>query len=456
MDKKKRIDDFLKLISEISKNDIAINSNLVYANLIRLGCKKESINQYFSNWIDRYNNNRNIRVFVQSNWKYFCQFKSFNSVKTGYSKLKIYIPLDKQHIYDGANQIFDYVSENKIPHQSKIGSDIRFDDVVLRVDTKEDCKKISNFVANNRYLKEGLIDTNPFAYTDGNISFAWDGNLSYNTVVSEWVSDYINDRKLNNQLDSISTDDFTKFLVKKYDDIFNKGIGINDFALVRGFEDYTSELVNYSAVTRLLITSLVGGKLEDFYNQTDKILDPDYEVRMSEKINLLLRKDMHNDISMEQKEIFDYAFSVMANKEDEKSALKRFKAFILTGDYRLFTRDSNVRDMIVNGNMNVNVINSLISEMSKNSLMNASLKTMEKYDKKQVEVALKMAKTGDYRGFTNTDGAREELMNLVRPEEIDLLIEKTLHDKNYYTLSSSDNYKLYSSMIQNMMISKQK
>ena len=59
---------------------------------------------------------------------------------------KLYIPLDKEHIFDGANQLFDFLIREKIPHVSKIGKYISMDDIVVRVDTPE-----------NAYIKDSCL-----------------------------------------------------------------------------------------------------------------------------------------------------------------------------------------------------------------------------------------------------------------------------------------------------------
>ena len=45
------IDSFLRLVVEISKNDIAIDFNLVYSNLVTFGIKNEDITHCFDMWI---------------------------------------------------------------------------------------------------------------------------------------------------------------------------------------------------------------------------------------------------------------------------------------------------------------------------------------------------------------------------------------------------------------------
>ena len=116
--------------------------------------------------------------------------------------------MDKEHIYKGVNDLFDFLSRQNIQHLSKVSINERFDDVVIRVNNVRCAKEIMKYVNQNDYIKQGLISPNPFAFTDGNISLVWDGMMSYNTVISNWISLYINQCKINNSLDNVSYIDF--------------------------------------------------------------------------------------------------------------------------------------------------------------------------------------------------------------------------------------------------------
>jgi len=443
--REKRINDFLRLIKEISKSGIQIDSNLVYSNLIRMDAKYENIENCFDPWQERYKNVRNINVFVSPNWKYFCQFKGLGSKKPGYNKLKIYIPLDKEHIYDGVNKIFDFTSKSDIPHQSKVGSYTRFDDVVLRVDSISDAEKIRNFVNNDSYIKNGLINSNPFAFTDGNISFAWDGNLSFNMVTSEWISDYIN------EVEEVSYDSFYKFLLKRYNEIFKEGKNINSFAEKRGFEDYIGELVNYEEVTEVLLISLKNNDLRNFYPIYERINNVEIEQGRYERIGRLLKKDVNTiEITNEHKEIFDYALIEISKKDGIKYAVECFRYFIQTGNYKVFTRTNDVRNHIINGGINIDIMKKLLYEEQKIALIDASLKTMEKYDNMQVLRALYKASNGEYNGFTNDDNVRNNLKIFVKKEEIASLIHNILTEEGIEDISKEEEFIVYIELIEKL------
>ena len=443
MNKFEKIEQFLKLISEIKKNGITVDSNLVYSNLINLGTTKESIENYFTSFIERFSKDPKTYVYVSDDYKSFCQFIGKGSKTTGYNKIKIYIPLDIRHIYRGVSEIFDFTSKSNISHKSKVSNTIRFDDVVLRVDSISDAEKIRYFVENNSYIRQGLINTNPFAFTDGNISFCWDGELLYNLVVSNWVSDYINEK------DEVSYSDFFNYVYERYLQIFKNGVGINAFAKEKGFVNYERELANYKTITELIIQSLKGAGLKDFYTSYQNIIDVEKDRNLIEKIRKLLRKDeQEEEITPEKKEIFDYIFIELGRKNPE-STIRAFKEFSITSNYKLFTRDNNITEMLMQ-NLSRNVLEKLLKEEEKSILISSSRTTFEKYDSVQLARALFKLKSGDYSGFTNEFNSRDRLRMFVDSSEVDELIHSILLENGYDLDDKDDEIWIYIELIEKM------
>lgn len=441
--KEQRINDFLRLIAEISKNGVVIDSNLVYSNLITLGTNKTSIENYFTTWQNRFANNPNIDVFVQPDWKCFCQFKGKGMNPQPDTELKIYIPLDESHVYHGVNKIFDYISKNRIPHKSKVGKHTRFDDLVIRVDSVNALAAIRRFAETDQYIREGLIEINPFAITDGLISFAWDSTMSYNRVVSEWISEYINSMKDN--LDFVSYSSFLEYIAIRYNEVFQNGVGINSFYSDRKMDNTVSDLVTYQRITELLMISLRSeSKLLDLYKFYEFIKDPTTKEEAFDNISRLKRKDSLNveEIPIDVREAFDYAFLEISKKETPETAVLRFKRFSKEGNYDLFTRSNGVRTLMQEM-LTMPLADRLIYEEEKQVLINASLNTLEKYDSIQLGRALFGIESGDYNGFTNNEGAREKLMLWVEPKEIKGVVHKILEEEGYIDLKPNEEYWIF-------------
>lgn len=435
------ITSFLKLISEIAKNDIGIDSNLVYSNLINIGTKKEDISHYFIVWQNYFESVRNIDISMERS---YCSFSSFG-FDNNYGNVKIHIPIDKTHIYKGVNELLMFLSKNGISHSTKVASSTRIDDVVVLVEDLFTAEKIRKFISENNYIKEGLLNPNPFAFTDKYVTFTWDGYLSYNMVISDFISDYINELKKNDRLDYASYDDFYDYLQRVYEQIFQKGIGINEFINSRDFTDIPSDLVNYKIITEILISELnPHSTLKDFCNKYKTLRNKEkYEEEKNRLKWLVSNETVDVQITKEQQEIFDYTYIEISKNKGEEYAVSCFKSFAKDCDYRVFPRHNNIRDLLKKNGITPIVMREIMYEEMKSSLINASLETLLKYDTIQLGRALFGIRNKDYSSFTNENNVRKNLRLMVGSEEIDYLLETFLIKDGYLPVSNDDNYWIF-------------
>ena len=451
------IERFLKLISEISKNGISIDSNLVYSNLISIYNKKESTIEYFDLWQKNFEKVGNMSVFVDLNWKHFCQFKSYGN-KEFHDKIKVYIPMDREHIYYGVNQLFEFIAKNNISHLSKVSDITRFDDVVLRLGDANSVSKIIDFINKNSYIKEGLISPNPFSPSHDGIAVTWDGSLSYNYAVSEWISDYINVLKINNKLEEVSYVGFYSFIKEKYERVFLKGININEFSNSREHVRNIESLLDYKFVTEILLSTLTTQfDLFKLCSKVEYIKDENNHILELNKLRrLVLENRCECEITPEQREIFDYAYFEISKKNSEEYAFDVFKAFSKTGNYRLFTRTNNVRNLIISSGISPSMMKQLIYEEQKNALINASLETIKKYDSIQLAKAISSMRVNNYNSFTNENNVRRNLQIMVKPEEIDALIESIIKEEGGFVYNLDDSFWIFIELIKERSKSKSK
>lgn len=451
-----QIDYFLKFISEVSKNGLTVDSNLVYSNLIFLNNKKENIRDNFPLWQEQFYNCDNLNVFVAPNWKYFCQFKSIPQNVYAYNCIKLYVPFDKEHINKSVTKLFSFVSDNNITHISKVASYTRFDDVVLRVKNKEDILKIKDFVVSNKDLTDGLIDPNPFSIHIGPLAVTWDGNLSYNMVVSDWISKYINDLSKNNLLDTVSYFSFYQYVYNKFNEIFIDGKGINNFCLNKEFTDVYDGLTNYFDITKIFLTALNSQSTYlDLFDQIDIAINPEHQMMVSNNIKKLIAKDKYSVSDNNKKEVFDFAFYEMSKKENAKTAVSRFRYFINNGDYRIFTREKNVRNLIIENGLTPQDIDNFIFEEEKQALINASLKTLEKYNGIQLSRAIILLQNGSYEAFTNDDNVRNNLSIFVNKDNINKIIHRIFYDAGC-DITSEEEIWLFMDLISKTLLERKK
>ena len=442
MEKVDRINNFLKLLLEIKKNGILVDSNLVYSNLVGLNTTNESIEDYFPHYMALFKGKNNLEIYTDNNFFYL---KSSDNKINIHDSIKIYIPLDKWHIYNGVKEIFEYINKSGIPHYSKITKRVRTDDITINVDSISNAEKIRNFINNNDYIKTGLLDINPFTYTDGNISYIWDGNLSYNVVLSNWLSDYINTTN-----DEVSFKKFISYVYKNYIEIFKNGKNINNFAKNNNIENYITELGDYKTITELLIVNLTNDNVKDFYNSYQSIVNKSKSGETDEYIRKVIDIDKPLiNITPITKEAFDYAFVEMSKKESPKAALLRFKHFINNNDYKVFTQKNGIRELMYNV-ITRSALEELLYKEQEINLINACLQTLIKYDIIQVTKALLELKNGKYDGFTNENNARANLEMFVKPSELDGLIHKILLENGYDNVGKEEECWLFIELIRDL------
>lgn len=451
--KYQQIDDFLKMWRDVAMENpnfsFLEHRKTVYHYLTRLGVsdydQNLTINEsIFPNWTKRFAKTENISCFVSKTWQYFCQF--VNHCNPSNDNIKVYIPLDSAHIYEGANMIFDFLAKNNIRHDSKIGKHIRFDDIVVRLDTVESAEELLNFINGNSYIKEGLIAPNPFAYSKDGIALACDGMLSYNETVANIISLYIENAKKTNTLDKIGIQNFYNFLNDYYQDIFfnnNYNRLIADFNIEDFDEMSDYAITNYKQVLALIIKSVDSNFTYADYINHFKACETG-----SRNIDYLSKspftKQAEETADKEVETLLLEVINIMTIKYDRESAIRNVKNYINTDRSNFITRDHNLRQRAVNMSL-ANKVNgiirnndlsieeyiSLLEQKSKiqeqsngtvynkeQILINALQNTYNKYEAIEnngrsymISALAQLVFYNSYSGFTRDNGTRDSVMN---------------------------------------------
>ena len=370
MSKDIRINEFFNVFKKlkIENPNIYLNRDTVYYALTRFGAvsndkyllsrdpaydkiiKKENL---FNHWIENFKNSSN-RVHVDPSWNYFCQFEYGNLKYNNNGEfIKIYVPIDYPHIELAANKIFKFIEQKGIKHVSKIGSDIRMDNIVIRVEKKEDADSIINFINNDTYIQKGLIKPNPFAFNKDGIALACDGDDSYNNVLSVLLTCFMNNTKHN----YYNAENFYKYLNNLSLKFENKQINIDQFIKYH-FGSSKPEEKDFKRILRLIINSHDNAfTYKDFLNHFRSGLN------------------VYNDFNIENS-LFN-AINTMSKKYDLKHAILGLNDYINTGNKYKITRLDALRSKIDNSNFRLVIM----SFMKKNNLNFISFcyNTLEKF-----------------------------------------------------------------------------
>ncbi len=353
-----------------SKNDI-------YSQLIRLGVDKKdhkvSLDQScFPRWISYFKNQPHIECFVSESWRYFCQFINRDREVIGQpDQIKIYIPQDAKHIEKSAEELFSFLRDNNIPHHSKIGRAIRFDDIVIRVANREDANRILDFARRNKQIQKGMIQPNPFTFNNDGIAMAVDGSVSYNETVSKYISLYLLRRKKENKLASVNCEDFYHFIAEYMQNFTSKeGMEqvIDDFKLEKEAKGYQvsipSLLANYANVTSLIIKSHSPSFTEeDYYQHFNQCNNPTRVKAQEEQFSSILYSAVAYK-SMSEEEVsstLNWMVDQMCTKYGKEETLALIELYIKTGDERRLSRVGGVRDKIIDSTFRRDIIKILNS-----------------------------------------------------------------------------------------------
>lgn len=376
MSNDERINDFFYVFknAKFKNPEVIFTDNTVYHALTRFGVSNDpkgiliqdpSFNEIikkeglFSRWVTRFLKNKNTHAIVTDN--YFCYFEH-GDINNNSEFIKIYVPLKKSHIEKGVNKIFDFIDNEGITHTSKVASDIRIDDVVVRVQNKIDADKIINFIKNDNYIQEGLLPPNPFAFNKEELALACDRKLSYNTILAALLKEFINNSNPNNLTSNI----FYNYLQNLQNNIKNNNINL-DFFISKIFNDKKPSNKDFERVLSLIINShssnfTYNDYLNHFYSGLNNRIE--YNINQS----LSITENLYNIICiMNQKYDLDRCIALLYN-------------YILTGDIKYIPQIENLRNDITNINFR-NKVHKLLKTSNLN-FNDICLNIITRYQKK--------------------------------------------------------------------------
>ena len=323
--KTSEMDNFLKYIYTIfSQNDLSGYSkdekkSIICYELRKYGLKPQDLgpnreminNEYlFTYWLDKNKNSGYKDAFVDSKSNYFIQFVDNKGRTFDRNFIKLYIPVDGNHLYQGVNELFDFIRNQGIRHISKVAQEKRSDNITVRLDAadEESAQKIIEFVNSNPILKEGLNKTNPFVPTVDGVGYMYETGISYNSQMSLLIEEYIEYCLNSNSIANINQ--FCKWIVNnnrfgEVERIFFSALG---FDIPSEKKTFNIELFNDA----LKATYLKYGIEQAIQAIISTITDNDYTYFTNGTMDTRYRDKLMNAI--EPKQIEEYIDSVLQYK----------------------------------------------------------------------------------------------------------------------------------------------
>ena len=300
--RKEEMQKFLDFMYEIRKQNpnMIFTGNTVYSQLRDGGLPRSErdefgkgldVRRFFDRWQKDFKG-RKTWTGVTSNFWYWFQF--VNGTRGEKEFIKLYIPINMPHLYEGVKQLFDFIDREGIQHQSKVGQNMRIDNVIVRLKKGDvdSALKIIDFINNNRYLKTGLNKNNPFIPTIKGIGYMDEHGNSYNSDLSDLICAYLSDC-YNKGKSKASVEEFREYikrysydknLVETFDIAYNgekekkkenkekiklnldQKIGLLMDSIKATYNKYGYEQVEYA-----LISAITGGNYSYFTNGNTRL-----------------------------------------------------------------------------------------------------------------------------------------------------------------------------------------
>ena len=311
------------------------------------------------------------------------QMKDKNFYEGIKDSIKLYLPVDASNIYEVSTKVLDYIIKEGIHIQAKIAKNMRSDVFVIRVLDKDKLDKLLNYINSLDYNSKSK--PNPFALNVGRVSITKDGMMSYNTVLAEYITEY-----LKSEREEVTLENFKKFMHKQINKI-------------------PSSNKNKYMIVDLIIKNLENAlTLEELLSYNQKLVVDNRVTQVSEE-------DRNNILRLIN------GLNVFYNLEETH---KRIEMYLATGNINYFTRQNGIRKF-VEEHLPVEQMRTALYEMGWSALVNSIDETYKKYGELQVIKAVeRIVDVGSIEGLTNTNNARSYLGFITSPELLQKIILK--------------------------------
>ncbi len=311
------------------------------------------------------------------------QMKDKNFYEDIKDSIKLYLPVDASNIYEVSTKVLDYIIKEGIHIQAKIAKNMRSDVFVIRVLDKDKLDKLLNYINSLDYNSKSK--PNPFALNIGRVSITKDGMMSYNTVLAEYITEY-----LKSEREEVTLENFKKFMHKQ----INK--------------------IPSSNKNKYMIVDLIIKNLENTLT-LEELLSYNQKVVVDNRVTQVSEEDKNNILRLIN------GLNVFYNLEETH---KRIEMYLATGNINYFTRQNGIRKF-AEEYLPVEQMRAALYEMGWSALVNSIDETYKKYGELQVIKAVeRIVDVGSIEGLTNTNNARSYLGFITSPELLQKIILK--------------------------------
>lgn len=294
----KEINGFLNHIYTLQQDnpDIRITKEIIYSRLkmYNIGPKDlddkknpKSIDSLFPTWKEYYKNKKTKTKISLRNRKTFW----FSNGKISKNEvIKLYLPIDFDHIMQSINLLVDFLEKENISYKMQIKSNISSNNVVIFLNRKdisalnevlnfEPLKKTKSY---NGYIAEGINRPNPFIPTINNVGIVYPASptVNYNEEIAKAIEGYIA-KAMSKNLKMLHAVGFAEYLsftgnpevIKTYKSAVTGHIGFNEMVikkkLIENAINATAEKYGINQVKAALINAIDFNDYTYFSNKNE-------------------------------------------------------------------------------------------------------------------------------------------------------------------------------------------
>ena len=341
-----RINSFFHFLRDIIKEnpEVKFNKDIIYDWVTKLEVSGDEYDiniaeeGWFKEWQTTFSKyDRTSKKIIN----YFCRFgNNENDVMALNNPLKIFIPVNYKHLKISFEKIMNFLNENNIAYQAKIAKEIRIDNIVVRVSNINDAKAIVEYVNCDEYIKEGLGKPSPFCFNYRGIAFALDANTSYHNTVVNYIYNYINNKRADNELDSIDCTDFYNYVKELYTNEYEK---FTDFSKIQlpNFNNkvsYERSILTDKEITKLIISA-----------NDEKFGENEFFEMFKEYNNALKIFEEKNDLCVLR--CITAIIKIHGKKYGVDNALNAIKGYMSSGNAMFITSTGSLREEVIANNL---------------------------------------------------------------------------------------------------------
>lgn len=363
------INHFKKLL--MKDNKLVFSKEDIYRYLTNYNITKKNYKEITEEDINFNNNNFENINYINDDTYLFTNNK--NKIKIN-NPIKIYLPLKHTHIIESINKLLTFFNKKNIPFEMKITKSICNNNITIRLANIEDTNKFINFIKYNDYISEGLIGPNPFCYIEKNISFTIDGNLSYISIITDYLYHYLKTK--NNSIEEINIDDFYNFIIDSYNNSFRNFSTYNNLTIPDIDNPTEQDIINYKNITEFLLKVSENNFTKNSFNEHFNSCN---NKSISEQKNKFLALNtLINYISVEKQ------------YKSDKDILQALHKYLETNNLSYITNVGFFRTTMYLSNFKVNIEKILNeSNLSLEELINnLNVKPYQKLNDKEIEELL--------------------------------------------------------------------